>query len=327
MTTATQDTPRQLPKAAWGNLPPRMRVLFITGLQRTGGWLAEAFAVDSAVEVLLEETVGVAAGLARLRDEAYDSVLISHEGESLDALGLVDAIRAGSSDQQPIVVLGNQSEQEMAAFCYEAGADAYICVNTTTTRTLIWTVAMAMERHQLRGENRRLQQEHRHRLQREHGEAQRLLQQQRTLIADPPLQQQAEAAPGAAALGVIARDNPLGCWELPQPLVLHYQELLRAYVIMGSGNLAGEMNRLAEMLAAAGATAHQALFLHLHVLEEMIRGLGNRSARHVMNRADLLMLEVIINLAEDYRQRASRRERPPHQPLLPGFDDPADFAF
>ena len=29
-----------------------------------GGWLAEAFAADSAVEVLLEEAVGSAAGMA-----------------------------------------------------------------------------------------------------------------------------------------------------------------------------------------------------------------------------------------------------------------------
>jgi len=179
---AAKDASKKLPTTPWGHLPPRMRVLFITGLHRTGGWLAEAFASDSASEVVLEESVGIASGLARLRDEVFDAVLISHEGEALNALDVLDAIRTGSSDEQPIIVLGQQSEQQMADLCYESGAEAYICVNTTTTRSLIWRVARAMERHQLVAENRRLQQEYRHRLQMEHDEATRLLGQQRTLI-------------------------------------------------------------------------------------------------------------------------------------------------
>ena len=32
----------------WKQMPPRMRVLYVTTQQRTGGWLAEAFAADSA---------------------------------------------------------------------------------------------------------------------------------------------------------------------------------------------------------------------------------------------------------------------------------------
>ena len=39
--------------------------------------------------------------MARLRDEVFDAVLVSHEGEQLDALDLLDGIRAGSSDEQP----------------------------------------------------------------------------------------------------------------------------------------------------------------------------------------------------------------------------------
>src|SRR5437868_893791 len=117
-----------------GMLPLRMRVLYITTYQRTGGWLAEAFAADSAVDVVLEEAVGLAAGLVRLRDEVFDAVLVSHEPGELDALELLSGLRAGGSEQ-PLVVLGAQSEQEFSAPCYEVGADAYVCVNTVTTRT------------------------------------------------------------------------------------------------------------------------------------------------------------------------------------------------
>jgi hypothetical protein len=92
--------------------------------------------------------------------------------------------------------------------------------------------------------------------------------------------------------------------ELPPALADHYRELLRAYVIMGAGNLATEMSALAELLATAETSAQQAMQLHVEVLEELIQGLGNRSARHVMNRADLLALEVMGQLADRYRQRA-----------------------
>ena len=43
---------------------------------------------------------------------------------------------------------------------------------------------------------------------------------------------------------------------------------------MGSGNLSGELRRLAEMLVAAGLTARQTIQLHLQVLEELVHGLG-----------------------------------------------------
>jgi DNA-binding response OmpR family regulator len=316
MSFAVQDAKRKLPATPWGFLPPRMRVLFITGVNRTGGWLAEAFASDSASEVVMDEAIGMAEGLATLRDEAFDAVLVSHEGQSLDALEIIDAIRAGSSDEQPIIVLGEPSDREMTPLCYEAGGDGYVCVGTTTTRALIWQVARAMERHELLAENRRLQQAHRHRLQLEHDEANRLLQQQRRMIAD--LERLVECPPDDES---PARRESVCCPDLPRPLVEHYRELLRAYVIMGSGNLGEEMNRLAELLASAAISAQQAMVLHLHVLEEMVDGLGSRSARHVMNRADMLILEVMINLAEGYRDRFLKRVRPPRQMRLPGFDD------
>jgi hypothetical protein len=38
-----------------------------------------------------------------------------------------------------------------------------------------------------------------------------------------------------------------------------------------------------------------------------------------MTRADLLMLEVLVHLAEGYRRRYRERINPPRQMLLPGF--------
>jgi hypothetical protein len=89
---------------------------------------------------------------------------------------------------------------------------------------------------------------------------------------------------------------------------------------MGSGNLTSDMHELAQLLVGIGITPQQTMLLHLKVLEELVRGLGSRSSRHVMTRADLLVLELMIHLAEGYRARYLERLTPPRQLSLPGFD-------
>lgn len=294
---------KQLPATPWGLLPPRLRVLFITGPKRTGRWLADTMAADRACEVSLDEVRGAAAGAAKLRDDVYDAILISHEPRSLDSLEVVDALRAGSSEEQPILVLGDESEAEFAALCFEAGADGYIYLPATSTRAFLWQLARARERHALITENRRLRHDQRHRLQMEHDEAARLLQQQHALVTDlEKIRSAALRDSGddlAAEIEVDANENR----SSDDPMLNHYRELLRTYVIMGSGNLTEELQRLAATLIAANLTAQQVMQLHLHSLEEAVAGLGSRSARHVMNRADLLILEVMLHLAEDFRRR------------------------
>ena len=309
MGASVKRPPKAALSSAWKAIPPRMRVLYITSRARTGGWLAESFANEGGAEIELQEALGSAAGLARVRDEAYDAVLVSHEPGELDAMDLIRGYRAGGADE-PIIVLGIPSEQEMAALCFEAGADGYVCANTMTTRNLVWIVARAVQRHVLIRENSRLNEAQRQRLQRERDEAEKLISQQRALIDN---------------LEAIRRSGaPL---ELPGELVHVYRELLRTYVIMGSGNLAGELLRLAEMLATAGVSARQTMQLHLNVLEELLHGLGARSTRHVVTRADLLVLEIMIHLAEGYRGRYLEQARPPVQGMLPGFEQAAPAAF
>jgi DNA-binding NarL/FixJ family response regulator len=313
---------RPLTAAPWGALPRRLRVLYITCSMRTGAWLAEAFAADRAAEIELDEALGAGAGLARLREEHYDAVLVSHEPGELDALELVEGLRAAGADE-PAVVLGSAGDDELSALCYEVGADAYVCIETATTRNLIWVVARAVERQLLIRENRRLTQAERNRLRLEHSEAERLLDQQRALIRDLEQLRRFSFDSQDVATGEAGTERPpqpaAASLEETNSLANHYRELLRAYVIMGSGNLAEEMRAFADSLVFAGVSAPQAIELHVHVLEELVRGLGSRSARHVMTRADLLVLEVIVHLAERYRQRLEECRPEPQQKLLPGF--------
>jgi hypothetical protein len=331
---ASESAAKRIAPRIWGQMPARIKVLYVTTVNRTGGWLAEAFSTDCAADVVLVETVGVTAGLARLRDEVFDAVLVSHEPTALDALDLVEGLRAGGHDE-PMIVLGAAPSAQMAAVSYEVGADAYCCVAETTTRSLLWTFARAIERCQLVREHRRIVQMEQQRLAHEHQEAERLLAEQKALIAELEQIRSGEADCG---LGTTLRAVPADCGleedpnpqseirnpkslasDLPERLVTHYREMLRAYVVMGAGNLAEEMTTLAGLLADADVSAQRTMQLHVRVLEELIGSLGNRSARHVMTRADLLVLEVMAHLADGYRRRYHDGCQPARQLDLPGF--------
>ncbi len=342
--TAPEFTGKRSAPKMRGPMPARIKVLYVTTLHRTGAWLAEAFRSDSATEVLLVETVGVTAGLSHLRDEVFDAVLVSHEPGVLDALELVEGMRGGGNDE-PAIILGKSPSAQMAALAYEVGADAYCCVGETTTRSLLWTFARAIERCQLVREHRRLVQNEQQRLAHEHQEAERLLGEQRALIAELEKIRIGNSANGLAESATLAgrdlchdateetgdSEQVVGAsrllsvnsksneCDLPERLVTHYREMLRAYVVMGAGNLAEEMVRLAAMLTEADVSAQRTMQLHVQVLEELVGSLGNRSARHVMTRADLLVLEILAHLADGYRRRYHEDCQPSKQLGLPGF--------
>ena len=95
----------------------------------------------------------------------------------------------------------------------------------------------------------------------------------------------AETSP-ASLVSSLAAAAPTKC-DLPERLVNHYRELLRAHVVMGVGNLAGEMTALAGLLAEADISAQQTMQLHVHVLEEFDRhaGQSQRPARDESGRS------------------------------------------
>jgi hypothetical protein len=322
--TVTDFQPARYTPKIWGQMPPRIKVLYVTTLHRTGGWLAEAFASDSACEIHLGEAIGVADGLARLREQVFDAVLVSHEPDVLDALDFVEGLRAAGNDE-PMIILGREPSADLSPLAYEVGADAYCCVAETTTRSLLWTFARAIERTQLLRDHRHLLQAEQQRLAHEHHEAERLIAEQWALIAElEQLRNGAakgevgergragddssasdESPPPAVSpcTSRLERSAKSGPCDLPPRLIAHYRELLRAHVVMGAGNLADEMTALANLLVESGVSARRTMQLHVEVLEELVASLGNRSARHVMTRADLLVLEVMAHLADGYRRR------------------------
>lgn len=290
------------PLAPWGSLPPRLQVLYVTTERHAVATLRNLLASDSAMRVELQAALLAPAGLACLREAHFDAVLVHHDPPELDALLFAEALR-GAGGEDPLVILGAASEGAFAPLGHEAGADAYLAWSDASPRYLIWTLARAVEWRRIVRENRRLAQLERQRLRLEHGEAERLLREQRELIRDlEDLSDDARPLAGSQA------DEAASLVPIPTGLVDQYRDLLRAYVIMGSGNLADETDALAARISAAGLSASRVMQLHVHVLEELLRGLGNRGVRHVMSRADLLILELMMHLAQ--RTAAPRPETP-----------------
>jgi len=297
---------------SWQGVPLQWRVLYICDRQRTGGWLVEGLAVEAPVEIEIHEATGSVSGLARLRDEVFEAIFIAHAPPELDAIELVAGYRTGGTDD-PLIVLGRPSEQELAVACYEAGADGYLSVSTATTQALIWTTVRAVQRCQLLRQNRRFVQAERQRVQREREEAFRILQHQKAVLRelDKLSRQSRQSLEGLSSHNSeLEEDDPP---QVPHTLIVHYRELLRAYVIMGSGHLGSELRHLAEVFATAGLSAREVMQLHLHVTADLLKGLGSRSTRHVITRADLLVIEILLQLAEVYRARYREMVRPPVQ--------------
>lgn len=286
-------------------LPTSLRILFISSSRRPGRWLSEALAGDGATEIELDEAISAAASMKLLRDAHYDAILLIHDPPEIDAVSLVEGLR-GSGAEDPVIVLGETPRAELEPLVLESGADAYCRIDDTSVRALIWTLARAVERAELLSENRRHVDSERQRLEFEHQEASRLLRQQRAMLGD--LELLLQPLPAAGQRERLVRQDGIERSpaepELPEAIRSHYRDLLRTYVIMGTGNLADELAPVAASLARINAGGRQVALMHLSVLEEVVRGLGNRSGRHVINRADLLALELLVHLTEVYRRRS-----------------------
>ena len=262
-----------------------------------------------------------------LRNESFHAIIISCDdpiaelvaAEDADAAepdwhpeSLVDAIRAsGSSD--PIVLISKLPDDSLTNLACRHHCELLVSRSGWSSRALVNVLQRGIQQVELQRENHHLAVANHRRLVRERDEADHLLDQQHGIIrelealanglsvVDAECQPAAEAGDGKAEAGHpnARKHEPL---PIPEQIKSYYHELLRTYVIMGSGNLGGEILQLAAVLAEVGLSPRDTLSLHLERVEQLVKGLGNRSTRHVLARADLLALELIIHLGECYQR-------------------------
>ena len=242
--------------------------------------------------------------LIALREQEFEALVVAGLA---DPLLLARAVRSSGHDV-PLVVVAADGDERTWDDVLRLDGEFLASRLGWDSPALGSAIHRAVTRDVLRRENRRLAAEQYRRLVRERAEAETLLAQQRTLVAElealtaPPAE---PARPTAGGDVAPARESARHAAPLlPAEFDRHYGELLRAYIVMGSGSLAAEIERAAASLVAAGVAPREVLQRHLACVEALVRGLGSRSARHVMARADLLVLELMMNLGEIYRGRS-----------------------
>ncbi|MCH7686062.1 MAG: hypothetical protein IH899_05170 [Planctomycetes bacterium] len=301
-------------------LPSRLRLLCVSPVEPS--WVSLSLLLDAerCHQPQFRWVSTSSEALALLRDESFDCVLVSDRHHSvsldtqkepqLDVLSLVRAIRASGCDD-PIVLISTRLDEERWARLCEYECDILITSNLWESIAVVPVIKRAVTRVGLLRDNHRMEMADRRRLVRDRDEAESLFTQQREIIrelealtqgavqVDEPQQ---ETPPSQSGSDSQSSQTPL---PLPEEIHDYYQELLRTYVIMGSGNLGNEITRLAELISTAGLTPRETLQLHLERLETLVRGLGSRSTRHVMARADLLALEFMMHLGECYQRQST----------------------
>ncbi|MCA9211768.1 MAG: hypothetical protein KDB27_01790 [Planctomycetales bacterium] len=267
-------TETAIPETPWGMLPPRLRVLFVCEKSKVGSWIAGSLSNDAICKVHVCEAANPLLALERLREETFDAVVVAQEG--VQTLDWIEAIRVGSSAVQPILVLGSVADREFSALCFESGADAFLTVDSITNRELIWHLARAAERRRLMEENERNRVAEQRRRNQEHDEVLRVLADQKTI------------------LGLDSAD------AIPNWLLIRTHELLSTYVVMGTGQLAGEMDRFLSTIVDARVAQATVVKAFHEAIGRMVAELGNRSARHILNRGNVLMLETLLHVSKRY---------------------------
>ena len=268
---------------------------------------------NGGCRVLLRHALGIANGLALLRDQSFDVVLVA--SSSIDSVAepvihgslpdIINSIRTGCSADQSVMVVGTGSRESLAVTCFECGADAYVDLTTTTTTDLVWQMATAARQQKLIAENMRLKQNQQQHVHRQSEEALVRWKEQSALLQ-----------PKEFVNGNSAAD------ETPN-LRGYYREVLQTQIIMGAGQPSDELVRLCDLLVEERMTARKLMRLHLSVVDEMIDELGDRSARHVMNRADGLVINLLMRLTDGYHQQSDKREEKNTQSnFLPVADHP-----
>jgi len=233
------------------------------------------------------------AALERLADESFDCILVVNAGTELrprgtDALGFCTAVRAAGSNDAVLVLSGTSTDALWKAAC-EAEVELYVGSPVWRSNTLLLLIDRAIQQRAAARQNQRQNWADRQRLDREREECSELIQQQWQLL---------NAAPA----------EPLGSLDgiLPPELPPLYRELLRTYVMTGTSSFGLEISKLAQTFALAHLTPRQVLQLHLEQLELLVKGIGQRSARHIVDRANILCLELMLQLCESFEAQNAR---------------------
>ena len=283
-------------------LPATLRLLCVSTGEPSWTLLALVLGESGCHEPQFRWCESSLPALTALRDESFDCTIVDDSDRGLRLASLLEAVAANGFGE-PVLVLTRPGDDHRLATLCGFDCEVLVTVDGWQSPALPHWIARTIDRAHVARENLRLTGADQRRTLRERDESDQLIEQQRRILqehSDAGLSLQTSSLDDRAGLG-----SELG--QLPDETIRIYRDLLRSYVMMGSGGLVGEIRKLAQLLVLAGLSPTAALRVHLERVEELIRGLGSRSSRHVMSRSDLLAMELMLELGECYRQKSERR--------------------
>jgi len=302
----------KLPATPWGQLPTRLRVLVIAGADSSVGSLTDVLRSEGSVAMDVVEAAGPLEGLTRLRDHTFDAVLLV-ESDAIKVPDVVAAIRGSGAVELPVLLLSDKVQPDQTAMSFEDGADGYVCMANTSVRSLIWIVSRTVERATLLGEYTRLERSQERDQQAQQEDA-------RSQIAE--LRQLIENVAGTAEVGRSSGGSAdflaFQAGMMPNTVDL-YRQILRDHVLADGTSQTEQICKFCDYFRGVSLEPSKIISLHLTVLDEMVEQLGVRSSRHVMNRGNLLLVELLVRLSTPGVPKDAGREDPCH-PRSPGLE-------
>jgi len=314
-----ESLPKSGSDSAWASTP---RLLCVC--EREPSWVSLTMSLSSAGigPPRLNWVSTSREALGRARDEPFDCVLVDVPAIGLAVqadtgpFALIRALRTGGFED-PVIIVGRLLADAEWLEASQSDCDVFVSPRGWESAALGGIVKRALRRGEMLRESRRLLTADHRRLLRERDESEQLLAQQRQIIAE--LETLSNSACDESDPVSLENRSTTPRTATPIDAMIqaefseHYAGLLRSYVLMGSGSLAAEIAQMAGRFVDAGVSPPDALQLHLECVERLVKGLGNRSSRHVVARADLLAVEMMTHLAQ-HSQRVAQAlggRRPP----------------
>lgn len=228
-----------------------------------------------------------------LRYEGFDCVIIDDatttEGGSAaadDLPSLLNAVRAAGCDD-PVLLLTDRIDDTFLAEAADCNWELLLTRNGWKSPAVIPWIRRAIERWKIARERDLNRSAERNQTHRQQDESTAVLARRRELAAQL-LSRSAGTPPVPAA---------------SERLCAAYEDLLRTGIACGSANGSEELERMLHQMQRSGLSPSRALALHLATVEKLLDGLTGSTARHVLERADLLALELLARLGDRHRSQ------------------------
>lgn len=250
-------------------------------LLRGGIQLGEAQWVDSLPAVM-----------SYLRSEQWDCLVVNGgESDTRNLQQLLEGLRT-AENSLPVVFISHPLNRELLGDLTPFAEYPLQILQTDAgweSPLLTWSIRHVCEFARLSQLAVRTEIESRQRHERERQEVELILRQQQRLLK--------------GIVSLPAQSGPVLSTEKQTPALRNeYLKLLRQSVVQGT---AASWNDLLPLIVDAGMNSGDILALHLTAVESLQVGVGEKSARHILQRAEQFLLETMVQLAETYRQRAA----------------------